>query len=227
MADQPNVTEEKPSVLGVDPQATVPVAKPAETTPPLAEKPTTKQLSQKEFDELQQKASNYDLIATDPELAPKVVDHFRAKTGRVGKPMTPAPTEEKPAPSVRDDEAFQSLARRQAQLEVTLFKKDHPDMDEYKDDMARLMQRHNMDLDDAYRFSKAAKSQALQKPVTAKPATPTAETNGNAGDLENSDTDLGNVEKRINDPKATPHMDDVYALAFQAAKRKLSNQSEE
>lgn len=208
------------SPLGVDPPAAKdPVVVPP-PAPPANTPPATKQLSQAEYDALQAKANNYDIISGDPELAPKLVDHFRAKTGRLGTPVSAPKPVVNDQQSARDDERFAAMSKRQAQLEVELFKQKHPDMDDLKDDMAKLINRYGMDLEDAYNFSKSAKAQNGQKSPVAPPAVPTSETNNPAGSFDSSNSDLGDVEKRINDPKATPHMDDAIALAFQAAKNR-------
>jgi len=206
-----------PSPLGVDPTPASPVVVPSPVSTPPAT-PPSKTLTQAEYDALQQRASNYDLIAADPELAPKVVDHFRARTGRLGAPVqTPAAT---PNPATQETNShIQELVKRQAQLEVQLFKQMHPDMEEVGDDMSKLIHRYGMSLDDAYRFSKAAKAPASQKPAQTPPVAPTAETNHSAGSLDTSAISLADAEKRINDPKATPHMDDALALAWQTAKQ--------
>lgn len=226
-ADTPPIASNPSTPLGVDPVATpavtAPVAKEPTATEPPASVPRGKQLTQEEYDALQLKARNYELIEADPELAPKILDHFRAKTGRIGQRTT-----ENTNPAVNNqmsnevEERMVAMAKRQAQLEIDLFKQRNPDMDNYRQDMVRLINKYpGMELEDAYRFSKGAQSQPEQKPVQAKPVTPTTETNQSSGETETDSIDVSEYEKRINDPKATPHMDDVIAAAWAAAKQKV------
>jgi hypothetical protein len=187
-----------------------------------------KQMTQAEYDAVMQKVANYDLIANDPELAPKIMDHYRAKTGKARETPKPKDTEEnvKPQPTVEIDDRFKAMARRQAELELKLFKKEHPDFDTHKDTMAKLLQRHpTMELEEAYSLSKGSSSKPEQRPEKPK-AEATAETNQTAAETESSN-ELEDVEKRINDPKATPHMDDAIALAYAAAKNKSGQEESE
>lgn len=203
---------------------------PEQAEPPKPEvkptnEPSGKTLTQAEYDQLMEKASRYDLMANDAELAPKIVDHYRAKTGRIGTPPARKADDDPPiVPNNRNSDVDKEMIRRQAELEIKVFKMENPDMAQYKDDMARLMQRYNMPIEEAYRLSKAAKTQAAQKPVEKPntPAVPTTETNVNAGD--DSVDDLSEVEKRINDPKATPRLDDAMELAWKAAQKQHSEE---
>lgn len=195
-----------------EPAATTP---PATTAAPAATVPSG--LSQAEIDSLRERAANFDTIVADPEISVKVLDHFKAKTGRVSKPVT---TETKaPETKPADDAAYKQLLNRQATLEIDLFKMRHPDMDDVKDNMAKLMTKYGMDLEDAYNFSKSAQAQNSQKSATGGTATPTAETNKTAGIVSSGDTNFNEVEKQISDPKATPHLDDAIELAWKTAKK--------
>ena len=193
---------------------------------PAAESKNVKQISQAEYDSLMQKVANYDLIANDPDLAPKIVDHYRAKAGQARETPKPKSKEEvnKPDVNMEYEDRFKAMSRRQAELEIRLFKKDHPDFDSHKDTMAKLLQRHpTMDLEEAYNLSKGSSSKPEQRSEKPK-AEATAETNQTAA--EESSDDFSDAEKRINDPKATPHMDDVIDLAWKAAKSKAGQESE-
>jgi len=194
--------------------------------PKVETKTSQRTISQEEFDALSRKASNYDLIESDPELAPKVLDHFKAKTANVGRQTQQRQTTQENT-SQQDDRMNQALMQQQreiAKMQIRMFEQTHPDMNEYRDEMAKLANRHpTMDLEELYNFSKAAKSQASQKSASPKPATATAETNDSAGDVE-ADTDTSELLKKINDPKATPRLDDVIGLAWQAAKKKHQGQ---
>lgn len=174
-------------------------------------------LTQAEIDSLRERAANFDTIVADPEISVKVLDHFKAKTGRVGKQVT---TETK-APETKsvDDIAYKQLLNRQATLEIDLFRMRHPDMDSVKDNMAKLMTKYGMDLEDAYNFSKSGQVQNSQKSADGGTATPTAETNKSAGIGSSGETNFSEVEKQISDPKATPHLDDAIELAWKAAKK--------
>lgn len=211
------------SPLGQDPAVNTPPANtppPAAATPPPAT-PSGKILSQTEYDVLAQKATAYDTIANDAILAPKVVDHFRAK-GRVQQPPAePAAPPAQPAqPEQPSQQAIEAMTRRMAQLELDLFRTKHPDLDEVKDDMVRLLQR-GLSLEDSYRYSKAAKAQAVQSPAAKQtPAMPTAETNSDAGSSDDPDDNFSAIERKINDPKATPRLDDAISMAWKAAKQK-------
>lgn len=209
---QPNPTpdpEPKPvhSVIKEDPPVKVePVVE------PVVKKPT---MTQDEIDALLEKANNYDLIASDQELSTKIADHFRAKTGTVRK-SEPTPVE----PSDEQDPRITELIQRNARNEIALFALSHPDMEEYKNDMSSMINRYGMSLEDAYRFSKSAKQQTVQKPTEVAPAAPTVETNSSAGIGQDGDSGLADLERRINDPKATPRLDDAIDLAIEAAKLK-------
>lgn len=202
--------------LGVDPAPA-----PAATVPPVVAKPAAPQkptMTQAEIDALVEKANNYDLIAGEPELVTRIGDHFRAKTGRVAQPATPAPATLQEPQDNPDKAAMQELVRRNAANEIALFRLQNPDMDTYRDDMVHLISNYGMSLADAYRFSKATKAQ--QKPTTpAQPARPTVETTNPAGIVQNDEFDLQTVENKIRDPKATPRMDDAIDLAIATARR--------
>lgn len=201
---------------------TKPEAKPAAESKPM------KQLSQAEYDAMMQKVANYDLIANDPELAPKIMDHYRGKTGKTRETPKPKNQEENEKPQVNTelDERVKAMSRRQAELEIKLFRKEHPDFDTHKEGMAKLLQRHpTMDLEEAYNLSKGSSSKPEQRSEERK-AVATTETNQTAATEESSDS-FEDVEKRINDPKATPHLDDAITLAFQAAKMKAGQTSDE
>lgn len=182
-----------------------------------------KQISQAEYDTLMQKVANYDLIATDPELATKVMDHFRAKTGKVAETPKPQPKNIVKESNPEIEDRFMSMSRRQAELEIKLFQKDHPDFEQHKDAMAKLLQRHpTMDLEEAYNFSKGSSSKPEQK-SSQQTAVATTETNKTAAIPESSNA-FSDVEKRINDPKATPHLDDAIAAAWEFAKNSASTE---
>lgn len=214
-------TETNP--LGQDPavEAAPVAATPTPAATPPAAAPSDKTLSQAEYDILAQKATAYDTIANDAILAPKVVDHFRAK-GRVQQPAEPAaaPVAPPAQPEQPSQQAIEAMTRRMAQLELDLFRTKHPDLDEVKDDMVRLLQR-GLSLEDSYRYSKAAKAQTVQSPAAKQtPAMPTAETNNDAGSSDDPDDNFSAIERKINDPKATPRLDDAISLAWKAAKQK-------
>tara|TARA_R110000751_G_scaffold300963_1_gene413025 strand:+ start:2927 stop:3670 length:744 start_codon:yes stop_codon:yes gene_type:complete len=204
-------------VVGVDP-LTVPVAAPAPVAPTA---PVTPELTAAEVTALQQKANNFDMISGDPQLSQHVLDHFRAKTGRTRQQPVAAPVAPEQPQQYQTDPATQGLIDKQARQEVELFRLKNPDMPQYEQGMAQLLGKYpNMDLQDAYRFSKQATPPASQNPVVAAPpAVATTETNQNAGIPEpNMTTDFTDIEKQINDPKATPHMDDAILAAFNAAR---------
>ena len=185
-----------------------------------------KTLSQQEYDDLLTKARNYELIEADQELAPKILDHFRAKTGRVRQEQQSNNNQNNNSDNqAMDPRIAKTLEQQQhelARVQIALFEQKNPDMKDYRDDMAKLVNRFpNMSLEEAYSFSKAAKSQAAQKPAPSKPASATAETNDTAGNSD-TDTDIDAYIKQINDPKATPRMDDVIELAWKAAKKQHS-----
>lgn len=197
-------------------------------TPPAGESKPMKQLTQAEYDAMAQKVANYDLIANDPELAPKIMDHYRAKTGKPRTTPKPNDQEESVKPQLRDDtdERFRAMSRRQAELELKLFRKEHPDFDQHKESMAKMLQRHpTMDLEEAYNLSKGSSSKPEQRSEQPK-ATATTETNQTAANDDSSD-DFDEIEKRINDPKATPHLDDAISLAWKASKLKAGQETEE
>tara|TARA_R110000782_G_scaffold211669_6_gene299845 strand:- start:1497 stop:2261 length:765 start_codon:yes stop_codon:yes gene_type:complete len=208
-------------VVGID-APVAPVAAPAPVAPVAPEAPD---LTTAEVAALQQKANNFDMISGDPQLSQHVLDHFRAKTGRTRQqPATPAPVvpqQQQQQQQYQTDPATQGLIDKQARQEVELFRLKNPDMPQYEQGMAALLGKYpNMDLQDAYRFSKQATPPASQNPaVVTPPAVPTTETNENAGIPEpNMTTDFSDIEKQINDPKATPHMDDAILAAFNAAR---------
>jgi hypothetical protein len=176
-------------------------------------------ISQEEIDSLQEKAKNYDLIASDPELATTIADHFKARTGTSRKAKAKAEEPQEPRIDEATAQRIQELTRRNAQNEIALFRLQNPDMDQYKDNMATLINRYGMSLDDAYRFSKSTVAQTEQKSTKPNPARPMVETNDSAG-FDQTESDLVDIERRINDPKATPRMDDAIDLAIATAFKK-------
>lgn len=227
---KPDTPPNPPSPLGQDPPQNPPAPPPANTppagkgeTPPASKGP---QFTQEQIDEIQAKASNYDIIQSDPELVAKVMDHYKAKLGKVGntppKPSTPVGTPEQQEVV----EALKLMSQRLAETtrvaasqELRLFQMQHPDMKDYQEDMAKLVKQYNMPLEEAYRFSKLAKAQEQKPERKAAPVMPTSETNESAGEDEERDTTFEEVEKQINDPKATPHMDDAILKAYLASKK--------
>jgi len=223
--------------LGVDPvvaqNAPGPAPKapaPATTNAPAADPSsprgsTAKAISPEEYETLMRKAGNYDMIERDPELVGKIHDHLRAKTGRLPAKPVNTPSAQPPVNEtdsyVKDlKEQVNTLTRNQARAEIERFREKHPDLDEYKDEVSRLL-NHGLPLDEAYRYSKAAKPQPSQSPSKAPPVVPTTETNRNAGAVDATTNDgFAEMEKRINDPKATPRMDDAIEIAYRLAKAK-------
>jgi len=216
-------------ILGVDPPA-APVAPPAPPVvpsgnPPAAPQAQQKTLSMEEWNALQEKASRYDYIANDTELATKLVDHVKSKTGQIStRPTNNQPAQQQGAtPSVDPTinqlrEENRLLAQRQARTEIELFKAKHSDFDQVKDEMARVVNKYpGISIDDAYSLAKSAKQQSSPAPVRENPATPTTETNRSAGQIAGNQS-LEDIKRRINDQKATPRFDDAIDLAFQAAK---------
>ena len=218
--------QSKPSPLGVDPEPATPVepqepAAPVEASQPQQQKPS---MSQEEIDALLEKASNYDLIANDPELATKIRDHFTAKTGRVPQADQQSPAEPQEPTDNAQSQQIKELIRRNAANEIALFRMQHPDMDDYRDEMTHLVSQYGMPLEDAYRFSKGIAAQKQKPTSRERPATPTVETTNPAGVDQNEDPfDIAEVERKIADSKATPRFDDALDLAIAAAKRKHAN----
>lgn len=157
---------EDKSPLGKDEKPVEKETKKEEKVVEVKEEKKLKQLSEEEYAELNRRAANYDKVVNEPELASKIMDHFKAKLGKVGKKeesKEEAPEETKNNDS---DERFKALAKRQAAIEVRLFMKENPDAEKYKGEMAQLLNRYSgMSLDEAYRFSKTPKSESDQKPV--------------------------------------------------------------
>ena len=216
----PVVANSPAPVVGVDPTPEVveTPAAPVVAAAPVSSGPEPVMLTQQEYDALQQKSSNYDMISNDPVLASQVLDHYRAKTGRVNQRAVEKPAEEEEREY--NDPRVDEQSRRIAQLEIEAFRAAHPDMKDIEQDMSKLISRHGMSLQDAYKFSRAVKAPAQQNTaVRTSPAVPTTETNQDAGHIDNSNTDLSELERQLNDPKATPHMDDVIEKAWKAARK--------
>lgn len=227
---KPDTPPVPPSPLGQDPPKNPPAPPPGNTPPsgkentPPAGKGT--QYTQEQIDAIQEKAANYDIIQNDPELVAKVMDHYKAKLGKAGN-TSKAPTPPVGTPEQNEVvEALKVMSQRLAETtrvaasqELKLFQMQHPDMHEFKDDMAKLVKQYGMPLEEAYRFSKLAKAQEQKPDRKAPPVVPTSETNESAGEDEERDTTFEEVEKQINDPKATPHMDDAILKAYLASKK--------
>lgn len=227
---KPDTPPNPPSPLGVDPPKNPPAPPPA-NNPPAGQgnTPPAKgtQYTQEQIDAIQEKASNYDIIQNDPELVAKVMDHYKAKLGKANN----APPKASTPPVGNTDqteviEALKLMSQRLAETtkvaasqELRLFKMQHPDMDTVKEEMATMVKQYGMDLETAYRFSKLAKAQEQKPDRKAPPVVPTSETNQSAGEDEERDTTFEDVESEINDPKATPHMDDAILKAYLASKK--------
>lgn len=228
MPDQEtNQSQPVSSPLGVDANTTVAPAKPeiSETKP---DSPKMRNLKEEEFGELSRKAAFYDLVANDPQAAQIVNDHFRAKTGRVTNKPDPKPESKDQAggddpilnhPVVkRIIEQNQLLTSRMSQMEVNSFRAAHPDMSELETDMARLVQQHGHSLEEAYAIARRAKPLAENNGSKPKPvARPTTETSSVTENSDSDDTDLVKARKIIDDPTATPRLDDAIAKAFKLA----------
>lgn len=226
-----NPTPATPSPLGVDPTPIAPVtpASPSSAggNPPAAPATNQKTLSMEEFNSLQERAGRYDFIANDAELATKVVEHVKGKTGRIGtQPTNNQPVPQQSATQSVDPTVQQllaenkQLAQRTARLEIENFKARHSDFDNVKDEMARVVNKYpGISIEDAYSLAKSAKPQSQQGSVRETPTTPTAETNRSVGNIAENNT-LEEIERRINDRKSTPSFDQALDLAFAGAKLK-------
>jgi len=208
-----------PSVLGTDPTPPVPVTPPAVPEPTVTPAPATS-LSQEEIDALTDKASRYDLFANDPVLASKIADHYRANAGiTANKPVTPDLEPSGDDTPVVEDPRMQALSQKMVQMEIAQFQQAHPDMETVKEDMAALINKYGMNLEDSYKFAMSAKTPTTPTPTPTPPAASTTEDGSSAGFDQDSDLDRANVEKLINDPKATPRMEDAIDAALNYAKK--------
>ena len=194
---------------------------------------TGRQISQEEYDQLQEIAGRYSLIANDPQLSAVVLDHFRAKSGRLSQSAEPKIDNSKTMQNQQQEEAMaampnQELLRRQAQLEIELFRLRNPDMDSYKTEMASLVSKYpTMSLDDPYKFTQLAKPQAETKAVKENTAAPTTETNNGAGNFDKPSNSLEATMQKIADRKATPRIEDAIEVAWNAAKLQQGEEKEE
>lgn len=213
------------SPLGFDPDDSAPAKSTAPQESPnksAEQKPKIPSISQDEIDALTEKASRYDLFINDPVLANKIADHYRAATGITAR--EPARMEQNDEP--KEDPRMQALSQKLVQLELAQFHQQHPDLTEYRDDVAALISKYNMPLPEAYKFAKAAKAHTSQTQTKETPATPTSESGVSAGFDRDSDLDRAKVEKLINDPKATPRMDDAIDAALNYARKVAAQQND-
>jgi hypothetical protein len=184
--------------------------------------PKTRTLTQEEYDALQENAGRFLMIANDPQLSQTVLDHFRAKSATVSrgspKQVNSQQTQQREDTQVNPDTAaMQEMYRKQALLEVELFRMRNPDLDNYKTEMGALLSKYpNMSLEEAYKYSKQAKPPQAELKPKENTATPTTETNNSAGVQDSSDIET--VTKKIEDRKATPRIDDAIDMAWEAAK---------
>lgn len=194
------------------------------------EKSNVKSIDLGEYEELVDKANSYDLIISDQQIGRQVLDHFRGKAGKAK-----VPEEEKKQDETVDKESkdprVDLLLNRLANLEVNAFKQANPDMQEHAKEMQSLISRYGMTLEDAYTFAKAAKSQSKQNGKQNTKATEseleaTAEGKDSGIEGSNDDSELEVLQKRINDPKATPHLDDAIDLAIRTAQRMNAKRKE-
>lgn len=225
--------------LGVD-AAAVPEQPEAETetvaTPEVPVAPTQptvpqgkKELDEKDYLLLRQKADLFGIIENDPNLHALVLDYVQKaqQTSPTAKaPTTPLPPE---FDSLRKENEQMKEMMKQivAKEQIRDFASTHPDFTQYKDSMAKLLDKHaTMTLEEAYTFAKSS-SKPAQRTGTATAGTKLATPEGkNTGGSVTDSTDLDEMIKKINNPKATPRVDDYLDLAFKAAQRKLASSRE-
>lgn len=207
-----------------------PEVKPEDTKPEVkndkpADKPKGVELSQEEFNSLTGHAANYQTLLKDPQLVGIINDYFKGK-------MNP-PNKEEPKNTIKDQippdqtalgladlkKQLQAMQQERANQAVELFRIKNPDMDTYKDGMAKVLTKYpNMSLDDAYAFVKgqAAKPQQQPNTNTSKSTTETG-----SHDDDNSDvTEEQQLQDKLMDRKSVPTFDAALKLAMAAAAAK-------
>lgn len=213
------------SPLGVDPTPAVPAVAPTATPTPV---PATipsgqKVLTEAEHTDLLERASAFDIVERDPKLAEMVSTYLKDKGAQPTPVDDPTNPVSQPNPEIEQmKKSNQAMMNELLNLKVNTFRTAHPDMKgELEQRMAVLCNSHNHDLDSAYIIAKA-EAQAVVKPTVAPvPTAPTTEVGG-PGEItggSTSDALLEQARKLIDDPKATPRIEDAFDIALATAKQ--------
>lgn len=216
-------------ILGVDTPEPAPapvVETPAE--PPVAETPAPQQppsnvrnIEEVEFLRLKEQSDLYEIIRNDPEVHSQVSDILNRRVN--GRPASkPATSDTNGGASIEqlrqdNNEMRRLLQETVAGIQIRDFAASTPDFQQQRGKMAELCKRHpSLTLPEAYALAKGHAAPQASAPA-AKAPLQTAETK--SGGVPRETDELAAVQRRINDPKATPRTDDYIREALEAARK--------
>lgn len=185
-------------ILGVDAQSEDYTPNEADTdttdTEPSEEESGTQQSQEPELDSLQQKARFYDMIDSDPTLVGLINDYYTKRSVQSGQypsssgsettTQQPKNNESEQGMGLSSDE-LKELRQQNEQLrnmvrnihahqQISDFSREHPDFDNYKQDVGKLIQQHpTFSLQEAYDLVK--RTNAAQTANSARPPAESAE----------------------------------------------------
>jgi len=225
MENEENKAPEEPNVqLGVDEDHQEPEVSEVSETPDEKTKEESG-LSQEELEALQQKAAYWELIEEDPELFQKVAEYFQLKATGQSPPVdrdSGQEAKEKDSPKVSEElkplaeenqalrEQLASIQQALAAVQIQQFAAQHPDLELYRADMARLMREiPNLPLDKAYQLAKAQNPQPQDNGKVVK--TPTSEVpRSQPRDEESVKESLAKEASRLLDRKKYPDIQSAF-----------------
>lgn len=208
-------------------------------------------VSEDEYQRMLQGSRAFEMIESDPAIASQVRSYFEHKRssnpamttansspGGAGQQVEEAQAShdangnpimsEINALKQQNQQLAQTFGQTLAQMQVQMFRQQHPDMDQYVPKMQQYVTKHNMPLEEAYRIAKLESGQQSTPPAAqARPAAPvtshqgslpTAEGRGAGGSPSDEGDYLQAARAQIDDPKK-PRMgiDEAFDLALAAA----------
>lgn len=149
-------------------------------------------LSEEELKQVQEKAGYWDMIHQDPRLVELMQDYIRKQSLGEPAPETQHASSESDNPSegyvskdiakLREDmDSLRNMNRQLfANLQVERFARTHPDFEDYRKDMAELVQKHpSYSLDEAYELVKRTKTvQTPSRPEAPRQSAEVSPTRG-------------------------------------------------
>ena len=228
----PDPTPSNPQVLGVDPvePTKVPDLKPVEV-PKVEEKPEGVTLTQDQYDELTQKAGNFDVISGDEVAMNMLHTHFSDVNSKESAPASNIPPDTsdygKQITEINErmdrmTSVGENIQETLATMALSSFGKDNPEFENHRVAIGKLMTEYpGMPLDKALKYaqSEAGPSEPASKSLQpAAPTQPVVEVDG-VGIIPGAGSSLEEAERRITDSKLTPDFGDAVKIAVAAAQK--------
>ena len=226
--DNESTAEQVQTLLDIDEADNKPpAAEPVKPSEPVAETAKTRVVPEEEYELLLQKSGVIDLIEENPQLAQYITDTLRSGIGQQSGAEEMTDGSDYSGTDMSGHPQFKELEARVARAEagsnqaaaaarIMSFGQDHPDMNDYRDDITRLVQENGMDLPTAYKYAKALVG---ANGATSKPRVDVAEGRGRGTQEAQGESNdvLSAASAKINDPSRRVPIGDAMDIAFEAA----------